>query len=559
MNERSPESPMAASLRERAEKVFQEMFDSSLENLAALSPETLRASLHELRVHQIELELQNEEMRRAQAALDALRGRYFDLFDLAPVGYCTVSEPGLILEANLTAGTLLRVERGALVGRLLTAFISKEGQDLYYRCWKSLLDTHQPQECDLGMVRHDGTAFFAHLNFTVARDENAEPVCRVALSDITAHRQAEEARRESEERYRSLFSQASEGIFLLTPECELVDVNESFARMHGYNVMEMLHMGLKDLDTPETSQLVPARMRRLLDGEALTFEVEHYHKDGHVFPLEVSGSLISSHGRSLVQCFHRDITGRKAIEASLAAALQRAEAANRAKSEFLGVMSHELRTPLNSVLGFAQLLSDTPLDSEQKAYAETIGKSGEHLLAIVNDILDFSSIEAGTLAIHGAPLAVADLVRSAEDTVRKTAADKGLDLRCEVAAGVPEQITGDEQRIRQILINLLGNAVKFTASGSVILRVAPASDGGRRFLDFSVEDTGIGIASGTIGHLFKPFAQGDTSLNRSFGGTGLGLAISRRIAEAMGGSLTLVSAPGKGSTFTFRFPLEISS
>ena len=162
------------------------MLDSSLEDLEALSPKTLRASLHEFRVHQIELEMQNEDLRRAQTDLDASRARYFDLYELAPVGYCTVSEKGLILETNLTAATLLRIERGALVGKRLSAFISKEGQDLYFLCRKKLLDASQPQECDLRMLRPDGTAFFAHLNFTVAHDENDAPVCRVALVDATA-------------------------------------------------------------------------------------------------------------------------------------------------------------------------------------------------------------------------------------------------------------------------------------------------------------------------------------------------------------------------------------
>ena len=172
-----------------------------------------------------------------------------------------------------------------------------------------------------------------------------------------------------------------------------------------------------------------------------------------------------------------DITEIARTEKELKIALERAEAANRAKSEFLGVMSHELRTPLNGVLGFAQLLSDALPDSEQKDYAETIRKSGEHLLAIVSDILDFTSIDAGTLAIHVAPLAVADLVNSAEDIVRKSAADKGLELRCELAGDVPEQIAGDELRMSQILVNLLGNAVKFTASGSVSLRVTRSGQG----------------------------------------------------------------------------------
>ena len=204
MSEQPPASPQSTTLRERAEKAFREMLDNSPENLDALSPETLRTSLHELRVHQIELEMQNEDLLRAQADLGATRARYFDLYDLAPVGYCTVSEKGLILEANLTAATLLHQKRDTLVGRGLSAFISKEDQELYYLCRKKLLDTRQPQECDLRMVRPDDTAFFAHLKITYACDENEEPVCHIALIDITGVKELENTLRESEMHFRTL-------------------------------------------------------------------------------------------------------------------------------------------------------------------------------------------------------------------------------------------------------------------------------------------------------------------------------------------------------------------
>ena len=229
---------------------------------------------------------------------------------------------------------------------------------------------------------------------------------------------------------------------------------------------------------------------------------------------------------------------------------------SRTKSEFLAIMSHELRTPLNGVLGFAELLSGTGLDEEQEAFAATIRKSGDHLLAIVNDILDFSSIEKGAISIHYEPLAIADIVKESERAVLKSAMEKGIALQSAIEPGTPEQILGDGQRIRQILLNLLGNAVKFTSRGSVTTRVATVSEGGRRFLNFSVEDTGIGISPETIQILFRPFTQAEMKLNRTFGGTGLGLAISQRLAEAMGGKITVVSAAGRGSTFTFRLPMN---
>ncbi len=251
-----------------------------------------------------------------------------------------------------------------------------------------------------------------------------------------------------------------------------------------------------------------------------------------------------------------DITETIRTEDTLKAALERAERAAAAKSEFLGVMSHELRTPLNGVIGFTELLADTPLDEDQKTIVQTISSSGDHLLGIINDILDFSSIERGSLAINSAPLPIAELVESSVVAIRKGAAAKGIGFHSEVAPGVPDHISGDARRIRQILLNLLGNAMKFTARGSVDLRIAPDETG--RFLDFSVEDTGIGIPPETLDQLFKPFTQGDSTTSRSFGGTGLGLAISRRLAEAMGGTLTATSIPGKGSTFLFRFPLQSS-
>ena len=240
------------------------------------------------------------------------------------------------------------------------------------------------------------------------------------------------------------------------------------------------------------------------------------------------------------------------INRQLAEATAKAERATAAKSEFLATMTHELRNPLSGILGFAEILADTPLDEEQQSYTEAIKDSGDHLLSLINDVLDFSSIEKGVLAIHPAPFALAGLVKSSAELIRKSAADKGVAFHCEVAAGVPGQITGDERRIRQILINLLANAVKFTSDGSVSLRVT----GSGEFVEFSVEDTGIGISSEALARLFQLFTQADSSINKKYGGTGIGLAVSQRLAESMGGSISIVSAPGKGSTFTFRLPLE---
>jgi signal transduction histidine kinase/CheY-like chemotaxis protein len=269
-------------------------------------------------------------------------------------------------------------------------------------------------------------------------------------------------------------------------------------------------------------------------------------------------------------CIDVDLTDRKLaeealkelnsyLEAATARAEElavKAESSARAKSEFLALMSHELRTPLNGVLGFAELLSGTRLDEEQEEYTRTILDSGNHLLDVVNDILDFSSIEKGCMQIESAPIVIATLVEATCRAIRKAATDKGLEFRCVIAGDIPPEITSDGRRIRQILINLLGNAVKFTQQGSVVLMVSPAFADGGPALDFSVEDSGPGIARETLGQLFKPFTQADSTVSRQFEGTGLGLAISRRLAEAMGGTLDVESTSDVGSKFTFRLPLD---
>ena len=630
----SSQSATSTSLRQKAEAHFRERESQSSKNLDSLSPEDMRTILHELRVHQIELEMQNDDLRRAQAELDASRDLYFDLYDMAPVGYMTVSGQGLILEANLTATTLLGVKRQSLVKQPLSRLIFNEDQDIYYRLRKQLLETGEPQACELRMVKADGPAFWTQLAATAAEDEAGAPVCRIVMGDISERKQKEAYRGMDREVLQILNESGNRqdfvGRVLATLKArtgfDAVGIRLQDGDDFPYFVQEGFPEGFVLTENSLVARAADGGLCRDKDGKACLECTCGLVLAGQTDPANPlftkGGSCWTNDSRTLLgipdaedprhhprnQCIHhgyasvalipirtRDrITGliqfndrrkgcftietveilegiaahigetlvRKQAEDKLRATTAiaqdlaiKAESATATKSAFLATMSHELRTPLNGVLGFAELLADTTLDDEQKSFAQTIASSGEHLLAIVNDILDFSSIEKGSLAIQCKPFALADLLQSSDIAPHKAAADKGLEFRCEVAGDVPEQITGDERRIRQVLINILNNAVKFTSGGSVVLHVAP--DAESRFLDFSVEDTGIGISSETITHLFQPFAQADSSMHRPFGGTGLGLAISRRIAEAMGGTLNVSSIPGKGSTFTFRLPLEI--
>ena len=377
--------------------------------------------------------------------------------------------------------------------------------------------------------------------------------------DITERKRAEDELKSSEARFRGFFELPTHGRCITSADKRWIAVNDKVCSILGYSQEELSSKTWEEMTHPEDIAADNAQFQRILAGEIEQYQLEKrfIRKDGAVIWTEISVGCVRKSNRSLdyVVCVLQDITARKETEAKLREALNLAEAGSRAKGEFLAMMSHELRTPLNGVLGFAELLADTPLDAEQKSYAEIIQTSGSHLFSIVNDILDLSSIEKGSMIIRNEPLGIADLVKSSEEAIERAALLKGITFRSVIDPAVPAQICGDDLRIRQILINLLGNAVKFTSTGSVSLHVATAAESGDPVLVFAVEDTGIGISPETMEVLFQPFTQAEMKLNRTHGGTGLGLAISQRLAVAMGGKITIDSTLGKGSTFSFRLPL----
>ena len=364
------------------------------------------------------------------------------------------------------------------------------------------------------------------------------------------------------------------GVCITSPEKGWIEVNGRLCTILGYAREELVLKTWAEMTHPDDLAADVEQFDRLLSGQIEQYRLEKrfIRKDGALVWTTISVGCVRKADGTVdhVVCAMDDITERKRADEALqelnghlitaitrAEALAvKAEASTRAKSEFLATMSHELRTPLNGVLGFAELLTYTPLNEKQTTYAQKIAESGNHLLAVVDDILDFSSIEKGTLRLNKASVAVAEFAERACLPIRKTAADKKLEFHCEVAADVPEQISGDARRICQILINLLGNAVKFTKQGLVALHVRTTSSLGRPTIEFSVEDTGIGIASEVLCLLFAPFTQADSTVSRPFQGSGLGLAISKRLAEAMDGTITVISNPGIGSTFTFHLPLD---
>jgi two-component system, sensor histidine kinase len=572
VTQKKTRSDQAADLRRRAEKEARADVDNAQDSL---SPAEVRQVLHEQRVHQIELEMQNEELRRAQAELEASRARYFDLYDLAPVGYVTLSEKGLILEANLTAASLLGVARGALVKQPLPRFILPEDQNIYYRHCQQLFEAGAPQVCELRMMKKNGIQFWARLEATAAEDANGTPVCRTVLSDITARKQADSLRR-SEQLYRSLVENIDAGITLMDSSHTIVAINSGQSRMFGKDAAEFI--GKKCYREFEKRDAVCDHcpgVTAMAIHESAEVETEGVRDDGSRFPARVRAfPLFGPDGAAtgfieLVE----DISERRQVEQrlrtyadeleatnkALEESKHRAECANRAKSEFLTNMSHEIRTPMTAILGFADLMLDENVGRATREHVAVIKRSGEHLLRLIDDILDLSKIEAGKLQIEPTRCSPVQVVAEVVSLMRPQAAAKQLTLKTQLAHPLPETVLTDPLRLRQVLVNLVGNAIKFTNQGEVRLAVRLNADSSRLSLRFDVSDTGIGMNEEEIGGLFKPFSQADNSSTRKFGGTGLGLCISKCLAEALGGDIEVRSEPGKGSTFSLTIdpgPLE---
>jgi len=685
-------------------------------SLKTLSLDDARLLFHELRVHQIELEMQNEELRRTQHELAASRARYFALYDLAPVGYLTLNDKGLIHKVNLAAATMLGVVRSDLLGKPISAFIFREDQDLYYLHREKVFEANQVQVWEMRMVRSDGSLFWAHLRSTPAH--NGE--YWVTLIDINERKQAENelnlfldlvpdmvciASTDSQfKRINRAFTKKlgfSEQELLATSFLELVHPDDKDTTMSvvatqctgsectinytnryrckdgSYRWLEwlseplfgttLLYAAARDITERKQSEMVlhsrliisdyaykhslDELLTKVLDEaeiltesrigffhfvetDQVTLSLQAWSSNttssfctaegkGEHYPLDRAGvwadcirdkkalihnsyeSLSNRRGlppghaalqRELVVPIVRndlivavlgvgnkttdyteqemttlenlanlawDIVKRKRAEDALRQAKDAAEAANIAKCDFLATMSHEIRTPLGAMLGNVELLEGSTLTPQQQEYLKDCKSASQMLLQVINDVLDFSKIEAGKLELASEAYSFSSMGRQLVRMFSASARQKGLDLSVSLADDLPEFIRGDQQRLRQIISNLLGNAIKFTRHGTVTLEIgceeAPSAvSPDKAVLRIVISDTGIGIPRDKLDHIFESFTQVESFGTRSASGTGLGLPICRRLLALMGGSITVSSVPGEGSVFTVLLPVAIA-
>jgi PAS domain S-box-containing protein len=420
---------------------------------------------------------------------------------------------------------------------------------------------------ELTYIRKDGSRFPAVVSVTALRDAQDAIIGYLLIgTDNTARKLVEAEQKKLDQRLRdqqfytrSLIESNIDAIMTTDPSGIITDINKQMEALTGSTRDELIGAPFKSHFTdPERAE---AAIKLVLREKKVTdYELTACARDGKQTVVSYNATTFYDRDRTLQGVFAaaRDITERKRVEVELQQARDAAESASQTKSDFLASMSHEIRTPMNAITGIADLLAKTPLTAEQDKYVQIFRRASDNLLHLINDILDLSKVEASQLELEQTGFSLNDLLEKVTEMVAIRAQQKGLALVCEIAPGVPPDVVGDPTRLRQVLLNLLGNAIKFTESGEVALRVAldadPSLPGA---VGFTISDTGIGIPAEKLGAVFERFTQADSSTTRSYGGSGLGLTISKRLVELMGGRIWVKSRVGEGSVFSFAVPLEI--
>jgi len=439
----------------------------------------------------------------------------------------------------------------------LSYFVPEDQQKLNHAVQKAI---HQGESyhLELRMSQTDDSYHYIEGIGHAKYGDHGEVVRLYGIAqDISDRKAAEAILRHNKTLLRLTIENASVGIATLDLEGKFLNVNQSFCKIYGYSASELLNMTAFELTHPASIDKTLVALQDLVREVATNIRIEkqYIHKDGHVIDAISWVSLMKDEQGNPLQIIANveDITERKQTEAKLEAA-RMAEIANQAKSEFLAVMSHELRTPMNAVIGMTGLLLDTALSPQQQQYVSTIRQGGEVLLSVINNILDFSRIESGHFEIEEHPFQIRQCIDEVIDLMTSRMVEKSLDLFALIHIDVPHQILGDYSRLRQILVNLISNAIKFTEHGEIVVTVTSElidPETNTHELRFHIRDTGIGIAPESITKLFQAFRQADSSINRKYGGTGLGLAICKQLCELMGGEINVESTLGKGSNFRF--------
>ncbi|WP_340388717.1 PAS domain S-box protein [Paenibacillus sp. FSL E2-0151] len=495
----------------------------------------------------------------AERRLRESRQRYRSLFEHNPAAVYSLNLEGKYSAVNSKLVQMLDIPRNKLIGQSFLSNLDKcEVQ--HGKHYFDMVKQGEPQYYETRVVNSSGRKIEVSVtNVPIIVDKEMVGVYGI-VSDITERKEYTERLQELSKQHELILNTVTEGIFGLDADGITMFMNPAAASMFGYEAKEFIgknshpiihHTRADGSHLPQEE--CPIHMT-VLDGQIRSIKEDvFWRKDGSSFLVQYQVTPIIEQGQiqGAVVVFN-DVTGEREI----VRAKETAELAAQAKSEFLSMVSHEIRTPMNGIVGMTELLIGTDLSEEQREYAEIIRDSGDALLNILNDILDFSKLESGKMALAYEPFALRKMLEQVAELFKPLADEKHLEIRYRLNPSIPEFMVGDAIRIRQILVNLVGNALKFTDQGSI--EVAVDIIKGRKpedsVLDFAVQDTGIGIPADKLDQLFQSFSQLHPVINRKYGGTGLGLVISKRLVEIMGGSISVESIEGEGSTFRFAVP-----
>ena len=513
--------------------------------------------LNDLRevTHFVGVKRDSTARKQMEEELRQSKERYQSLIECLGEGIVSVDRQRHVLLANPAAENIFGVPRGGAIGKDLSEFVDPRDMPLLASEAVRRL-RGETSTFDLRVIRRGGESRTVQVTATPQYDGSGQFQSSLAVvRDVTEQNRLLQ-------RLKLLahtLDSVDECVSICDPGDRLLFVNRAFLRTYGYEECDLIGENVSIVRSPLNSQEVTGKILPATLAGGWRGELWNRKRDGSDFQVMLNTAAVTG-GDGRVEAtvgVARDITERKQVEAELTRTRDHAERANRAKSDFLAMMSHEIRTPMNGVIGMTGLLLDTELTPEQRDYAETVRKSGDALLTVINDILDFSKIEAGKLLIECSPFDLRLVIEEVNEMLAPKAEDNNLEFILEYPPSLPHCFIGDAGRIRQVVTNLVGNAIKFTPSGTVRVAVeCIGQDTETAQMRVAIHDTGVGIPQEKLESIFAKFSQVDSSTTRKYGGTGLGLAIARQLIELMGGSVAVESRSGAGSTFSLTLPLR---